>query len=312
MQHTGGGETVAWIESHEGLARHPKTKKLARLLGENVPSAIGRLHLLWWWALEYAQDGNLSRYDPEDIADALMWEGEAAVVVEALCTAGFLDTDEDGAFHIHDWNEYAGRLIEQREKNAERKRRSRQRHASVTRTSRVTDVAVTGLPNLTIPNQTIDLKDLAPSADADEARADTQDAGGAQSSKTGKGENAPAEKPANEYTADFEAFWAAYPRKVEKKGAFKAWQARLKAGVDPQELILAARNYADRCRQLGTEIQFIKHAKTFLGPSEPYQEYVKPSDGGVAVEYQVHRGANRAYGIQPFRRSITGGKVGRV
>ena len=36
--------------------------KLARRLGVSLPAAIGHLHLLWWWAMDYAQDGDLTRW----------------------------------------------------------------------------------------------------------------------------------------------------------------------------------------------------------------------------------------------------------
>lgn len=68
---------MAWIESHQELWRHPKTKKLARLLQISIPTAVGHLHGLWYWAMDFAQDGDLSSYDAEDIADAVMWEGDA-------------------------------------------------------------------------------------------------------------------------------------------------------------------------------------------------------------------------------------------
>lgn len=88
---------------------------------------------------------------------------------------------------------------------------------------------------------------------------------------------APAPAPvAATYPADFEEFWWEYPRKTEKRSAFKAWKARLKGGVDPAKLITAARNYGAGCRAAGTEEQFIKHAKTFLGPNRPYEEYIQP------------------------------------
>lgn len=125
---------MAWIKSSQELARHPKVKKLARILGINVPQAIGHLHLLWWWALDFAQDGDLSSYEPEDIAEAAGWEGDAAEFVKALVDAkgpsghGFLD-DDDG-LRVHDWEEYAGALLVRRKKNAEYKRASRQRKVS--------------------------------------------------------------------------------------------------------------------------------------------------------------------------------------
>src|SRR5690606_6790371 len=33
-----------------------------------------------------------------------------------------------------------------------------------------------------------------------------------------------------EYSEDFERFWSVYPRKVEKRRAFKCWQTRLREG----------------------------------------------------------------------------------
>lgn len=129
-------EQRMWIKSHQELAEHPKTKRLARQLGVTVPAAIGHLHLLWWWSLKYAPDGNLSRYTPDDLADACMWvgPGDAATYVQALVDARFLDADDDG-LSIHDWNEYAGRLLDTKAANAERARTSRARREDVTRTS---------------------------------------------------------------------------------------------------------------------------------------------------------------------------------
>ncbi len=145
---------MSWIESHQELANHPKTKKMARKLGETIPSTIGRLHFLWWWAMDYAQTGDLSKFEPSDIADAVMWDGNPNEVLTALIESGFIDACEDGTLAIHDWNDYAGRLIDKRKQNTERKRLSRERHADVTRTSHKTDVSVTGLPYLTVPNRT--------------------------------------------------------------------------------------------------------------------------------------------------------------
>ncbi|QHZ51292.1 DnaD domain protein [Paenibacillus larvae] len=162
---------MAWIESHQELARHPKTKRFARLLGVSLPAAVGHLHFFWWWAMDYAQDGSLSKYEAEDIADACEWDGDSETLMKALHHAGFVDSD----MTIHDWSEYAGRLIEKREQNKERKRKSRAKkneeqetqdtdHEDVTRPShgqtepsreQVNDDSVSHRatePNLTIPN----------------------------------------------------------------------------------------------------------------------------------------------------------------
>lgn len=79
-----------------------------------------------------------------------------------------------------------------------------------------------------------------------------------------------------EYSAEFEEFWAAYPRHVEKRRAWRCWQARLREGRAPEALIRAARNYADYCRQAGVEERYRKHASTFLGPDRPFLEWTEP------------------------------------
>lgn len=130
---------MAYIESHEGLGRHPKTRRAARLLGVCAPQVVGHLQFLWWWCLSYAQEGDLSAYEPADIADAAGWEGDPDALIEALLTCGangnpgFLERSDDGVLHVHDWWDYAGKLIERRQANAERMRKARAAH--VPRTS---------------------------------------------------------------------------------------------------------------------------------------------------------------------------------
>lgn len=116
---------MAWIESHQELGRHPKTRRLARMLGISLPAAVGHLHYLWWWAMDFAEDGDLSGYDSYEIAEAAMWEGDPDEIVDALVHARFLDRSDDGGLVLHDWDEYAGRLIERRARDRERKRRER-------------------------------------------------------------------------------------------------------------------------------------------------------------------------------------------
>jgi hypothetical protein len=115
---------MAWIESHQGLSKHPKTKKLIRKLGIPGPHIIGHLHYLWWWALDFAQDGEITQFDAFDIADACEWKDDPNDLFLALVDAGFIDKKDDRYF-IHDWHDYAGKLIEIRKKDAVRKRKSR-------------------------------------------------------------------------------------------------------------------------------------------------------------------------------------------
>lgn len=110
-----------WIEHHVGLRDHPKTARLRRRLGVSLPTAVGLVSLVWGWAVRYAPDGDLSRFDADVIADAAGWDDDAGVFVRALVSAGFLNED----LHIHDWQAYAGRLIDRRAKNAARMKEAR-------------------------------------------------------------------------------------------------------------------------------------------------------------------------------------------
>lgn len=120
---------MTWIESHQELGRHPKTRKLARALNISRPAVVGHLHYLWWWALDFAQDGDLSRYDADELAEATLWDGDASEFVEALIAAGFVDRTTR---HLHDWNDYAGKLLDQRKSNARRQADWRNRQKQTT------------------------------------------------------------------------------------------------------------------------------------------------------------------------------------
>lgn len=78
------------------------------------------------------------------------------------------------------------------------------------------------------------------------------------------------------YSAEFESFWAEYPKREgsnSKKTAFKAWNARLRSGVKAEDLILAAKRYAAQqfaAGNLGTP--YVKQAATFLGADEHFRE----------------------------------------
>ena len=128
---------MAWLEAHQDLRDHPKTKRAARALGISRPQMIGHLLCLWWWCLDYAEDGNLTDFDNADIADAAEWEGEPDDFVDALLhcgpadRAGFL-TNGDG-LRVNDWSQYGGKYITKRNQGRDRQRTYRERNAEVTR-----------------------------------------------------------------------------------------------------------------------------------------------------------------------------------
>ncbi len=80
------------------------------------------------------------------------------------------------------------------------------------------------------------------------------------------------------YTPKFENLWGHYPRKLEKKLAYKKYQATLKKGANEQDLLKATLNYEKA--MAGKEKQHIKHGATFFGSNEPWKEWIEgPPEG---------------------------------
>lgn len=75
-----------------------------------------------------------------------------------------------------------------------------------------------------------------------------------------------------DYTPEFEEAYAEYPSRpgASKADSFKAWRARIKAGVEPAQMLDGVRRYAAYCTACKTEPNFIKQPATFFGPGEHY------------------------------------------
>lgn len=69
------------------------------------------------------------------------------------------------------------------------------------------------------------------------------------------------------YTDGFGEFWKAYPRRVNKAKAFRAWKSAVET-VSEETLIDAAKRYAAYHDAVGTDQQYIKHPTTWLNGGE--------------------------------------------
>jgi hypothetical protein len=79
----------------------------------------------------------------------------------------------------------------------------------------------------------------------------------------------------------FERAWTLYPSRGDhgnpKSTALKAWRARLRSGVKPEELLNGVMRYAAFVRAKGNEgTEFVKQASTFFGPSKFWLEPWNP------------------------------------
>lgn len=62
---------MAWIACDVTLPKNPKTLDLSDLMGWNPKEAVGCLLMLWGWCLEFADDGDLTKFKPGRIAQGM-------------------------------------------------------------------------------------------------------------------------------------------------------------------------------------------------------------------------------------------------
>ena len=153
---------MAWIESHQTLLNHPKLASVCQTLDAERATIIGHLHIMWWWCVDYALDGEL-HYTNAQIAAGAGWTKNADEFVNALVDAGFLDRDESG-LRVHDWLDFCGTLISKRLEREEKrnlgaktsaKRRIVESKRAATDSKRAKKSTNPTLPNPTLPNPTI-------------------------------------------------------------------------------------------------------------------------------------------------------------
>jgi len=241
-------ESSIWIKSHKNLRDNPKLFVLMAVMGWGRAEAIGRLHLLWWWCVDHAEDGDLRRFDDMQIAMAVELDADRGKMFsEALLKGGFLEREP--YFRMHNWWKYAGRYLQSKYKDHPDKWKVIQEKYSC-----VTDTVTDGvqddehrgehMPKIKIK---IKIKNKTPIV------------------PTGDGGERPKE---DGYTEKFLEFWEMYPKKVGKKAAWRAWK---KVGsLDLMHSELRGRIFESVFKHKKTDQwkkdggQFIPHPATFL------------------------------------------------
>lgn len=146
---------MAWIESHTVLSRHRKIIELSRELRLKPVYTMGHLHALWHAALEQQENGDLSSWTDEFIAESAQYQSDAPQFVRLLQKYGFLD----GKI-IHDWLNYTGLYLTKKYSTNDREKLAQiwVLHGKVYGTvneKRTNSEQKANLPNLTKPNLTI-------------------------------------------------------------------------------------------------------------------------------------------------------------
>lgn len=244
---------MAWIQVHQQLKDHRKLLAAADELEIEPAHMLGLLISFWLWALDNAPTGSLEGINNRMIARAAQWSGDPDSFVAAMAHASLLDEKNPGEMEIHDWYEYAGKLIDQREaeKRRSRRRRAAAGAAATSDDQRTTDGQPTddqkktvGRVDQTIPDQTIPKKSTPDKGDIPPTP--------------------PADPKPDAQERRFAEFWAEYPKKVGKKAALTSWK-RLKPDAELFERIMQAVIIAKRSEQWSREGgRFIPNPATWI------------------------------------------------
>ena len=114
-----------------------------------------------------------------------------------------------------------------------------------------------------------------------------------------------ADKPLD---GNFERAWHEYPKRpgASKTASLKAWNARLKAGVDPDAMAAGVERYARYVTAANTEPQFIKQPATFFGPDAHYaSDWTAPLPRSPSRPESRHSGFDKI----DYSEGITNGRI---
>lgn len=89
----------------------------------------------------------------------------------------------------------------------------------------------------------------------------------------------PPPTPPEAFLRDFEEFWSAYPLKIGKKKALKAYQARRRQKTEHADIMAGLVRYLHWAEATDTKL---KHAATFVGPDEHWKETWTVTDADTA------------------------------
>ena len=257
-----------WIKMRSDLFTHPKVVQISSALKADRLRTVGGLMSVWCLFDVHSVDGKLNGYSFSAIDDLIGWAGFS----EKMSAVGWLDVG-DNSLALPRFDTHNGQSAKRRAQDSERKRVVRNESASEADKTRTRE----------------------------EKRREEKSK--EQRSKTTTVADAP------EYSDEFESAWKAYPSRpgASKKESFKAWSARLKSGVDPDDMISGAIRYSEYVTAMNTEPQFIKQPATFFGPGDHYNADWKPS----VTRYPITRPESRHSGFDKidYSEGITDGRI---
>jgi hypothetical protein len=244
--HHGFKRLTTWLAQRDWF----KQATLSHSFVETVVD--GALSSLWRWAYVHASDGDVSDLSGGDVAVIMgLPEDDGDALLRALIETGFV-IENDGSRLINKWETWGGAYFvgERRAADAERQRRRRDR-----------------------------LREEPPKPDSPPNRhavsrgvTECHDKSKSKRKRKNLRESDDSQLPVESVDNFFDTLWKAYPRKTDREPARQQVMKRLKEGHKRTEMINASDHYGQACK--GKEPQYIKHGKTFFGPSKPFLDWV--------------------------------------
>lgn len=282
-----------------GTLEHPKTKRLARILGVCPGVALGLVETIFHWVGEYRKDGALTLNDLEDALDSGGWlsmftaEAVAAAMTNEVRECVWLDVMPDGRYYVHDWHDHADDAVNRWLARAKKffangarpdlSRLGKDERAALTEHYERTQCAQSA-PNVrteyALPEpEPVPEPEPEPVPVPDEISLDAPV--GALSAVTDAGETVVVEQIPDDPNW-FELFWDTYPpRAGDRKRAEseKKFKTRVKEGADPRAIIAGAERYRAYCDATQrTKTEYVQQATTWLNNRAWLEPFEIPHD----------------------------------
>lgn len=226
---------MAWFKVDDGLHDHRKTRRVRRSHQDKKRDVAP--FGLWVLAGSWAGANNTNGFVPTEVLEE--WDDDYRSLAERLVAAGLwwpTMVDGENGYGFHDWEDRnpANEVDSGRFGNHLRWHVKRE---------------------ITNPDCEFCAAESGPSSPPN--RDDDRD----ESGTTSPPESSPVPTRPDP-TKEFDRFWTAYPRKVAKGQARRAWTGAVKKVDDPTSLVTAARAFAKTVRN--SDEKFIPHPATWL------------------------------------------------
>lgn len=316
-----------------------KFKQLQRRLNLAVWQARGLLDTLWNFAANNCPAGDIGRFSDEEIAIGIDWRDDHAALIDALVACRWIDRiDPPARLVIHDWPEHCeyevhktlakraeafadgtlpslARIIKDerpeiiekltRKYGADAVKEGKTFKNVQERSETFKSVPRTPQPCLALPIPSLTLPSLIqePTSSA-EADGDSDHPPTDESTTSDDTPADAAKRTRHAYSAAFEQWYAAYPRRIGKQAASSAFGRRLSAialnrGTGRDEalawLVEVTRQFA--ASPAGQAGQFTPHPATWLNEGRYDDDQTEWSKNGCDTN-----GSKQAHAVGPGQR----------